>query len=328
MILEFIAAGDKEDTLRSEEEMRKSKAKDMKVSYGAHTKRWRKESLQEKEENQRTKESQKTKGRVKERKDKMRIKERVEERKEKAKKKERERTKEKKLQREMSQKERMSLCTKEERKVRRKEKRKAQHIGPSFLIPMMNGARSGSRRGGRADRQFPRPKDRKQHQRPKDREQHQRPRDQKQPQRPRSQSLSRKPGQGSGPQGNRFQSVHRHPKDTLLVRQLHRHTLRVRLLDHHHRGGDPEQDRRGEIEKGNPSTSTWTQKECRLRCLLLLGDWHLPGCRPCGVALLGLVALLVLVALLAPLALLALLRLLQPHLHSAPACFVQLDATC
>ena len=97
VILEFIAAGDKEDTLRSEEEMRKSKAKDMKVSYGAHTKRWRKESLQEKEESQRTKESQKTKGRVKERKDKMRKKERVEERKEKAKKKERERTKERKL---------------------------------------------------------------------------------------------------------------------------------------------------------------------------------------------------------------------------------------
>ena len=282
VILGFIAAGDKEDTLRSEEEMRKSKAKDMKVSYGAHTKRWRKESLQEKEESQRTKESQKTKGRVKERKDKMRIKERVEERKEKAKKKERERTKEKKLQREMSQKERMSLCTKEERKVRRKEKRKAQHIGPSFLIPMMNGARSGSRRGGRADRQFPRPKDRKQHQRPKDREQHQRPRDQKQPQRPRSQSLSRKPDQGSGPYQNRFQSVRRHPKDTLLVRQLHRRTFRVRLLNHHRRGGDPEQDRRGEKEKGNPGTSTWTQKECRLRCPLLLGDWHLPGCKSCG----------------------------------------------
>ena len=55
---------------------------------------------------------------------------------------------------------------------------------------------------------------------------------------------------------------------------------------------------------------------------------------PVLVALLALVALLVLVALLALLALLpllallALLRLLQPDLHSAPACFVQLDATC
>ena len=141
--------------------------------------------------------------------------------------------------------------------MRRKEKRKAQHVGPSFSTPMMNGFRSGSRRGRRADRQFPRPKDQKQHprpkdqkqhQRPKDQKQHQRPKDRKQPQGPRNQSQSRKPDQGSGPYRNRFQSVRRHPKDTLLARQLHRHTLRVRLSNHHHRGGDPEQDRRGEKE--------------------------------------------------------------------------------